>query len=161
MDLLGPVQRWFYYFNFFYIKENKIKQDKTWQLEKRKEKLLSYNGLYKVNLINPWFGTQRRISVCQVKVPNILNYLLLINGSQDIIVSILSNLTTGRPRSLVQIPAKSRCFVVSHLVQTSSWTHTSYFLGFQSDHPPPSSARTINQYAISSLAPIPSQCVQG
>jgi hypothetical protein len=60
MDLLGPVQGLFYQFFFFTVKrirENKMReglfQISTWQLQKRKEKLISYNVLHKVILINP------------------------------------------------------------------------------------------------------------
>jgi len=59
MDLLGPVQGLFYQVFFFTLKrirENKTRellfQISTWQLQKRKEKLI-YNVLYKVILINP------------------------------------------------------------------------------------------------------------
>jgi len=62
---------------------------------------------------------------------------------------------------VVQIPDETRGFVLSQLIQNSSGTHTSYFLGFEGDHPPPSSAKTINKWAISSLPPVPSHCAQG
>jgi hypothetical protein len=56
---MRPLQGLFYQFFFFTVK--RIREDKakeglfwisTWQLQKRKEKLISYNVLYKVILIN-------------------------------------------------------------------------------------------------------------
>jgi len=106
----------------FYIKENKKETTEglfrvsTWQIQKRKEKLISYNVLYKIILINPSFGTQHRISVSQEKGPNFLNHLLFIKGSQDVIISILSKLIAGRPRRLGSNPSKVKmlCALRSH-----------------------------------------------
>jgi len=60
MDLLGSVQCLFYELFFFIlerVRENKktrgLLQMSTWQLQKRKEKLISYDVLYKAILINP------------------------------------------------------------------------------------------------------------
>ena len=115
MDLLGSVQCLFYELFFFIlerVRENKktrgLLQMSTWQLQKRKEKLISYDVLYKAILINPWFGTQHRISFCQEKVPNILNHLPVINGSQGVIVSILTHSLTPRRYNLCRVLADSR-----------------------------------------------------
>ena len=128
MDLLGPVQGLFYQFFIFTVKrirESKTRerlfQISTWQLQKRKEKLISYNVLYKVILINPWFGAQHRIYVCQEKVPNILNHLPVINGRQDVIVIILAKLIAGRPRSHVSNPSKVKRFCVFPTCPNQLW----------------------------------------
>ena len=152
----------------FYIKENKRKQQKRGlfrisicQQQKRKENLICYNVMYKVILINPLFGTQHRLSVCQEKFPNILNHLPVINRSQDVIVSILAGLIARRPRNHGSNSGRVTMLCAFPSCPNQFLNPQSYFLGFESDHPPPSSARTINQYAIPSLPPIPSQCVQG
>ena len=128
MDMLGPVQGLFYQSFIFTVKrirENKTREElfqiSIWQLQKRKEKLVSYNVLYKVILINPWFGTQHRISVCQKKVLNILNHLPVINGSQGVIVSIMARLIAGRPRGHISNPNKVKRFCAFPTCPNQLW----------------------------------------
>jgi len=137
VDLLVPVQGLFYQVFFFTVKrirENKtregLSQISTCQLQKRKEKLISYNVLYEVILINQWFGTQYRISMFQEKVPNILNYLPVINGSQDVIVSIVARLIAGWPRSHGSNPSRVKrlCAFPTHANQF--WDPHILFPGF-------------------------------
>jgi hypothetical protein len=86
--------------------------------------------LHKVILINPWYRTKHRISGSQEKVPNILNHLPVINGSQDIIVSILARLIAGWPRSPGSNPSRGKRLCASPTCPNQYWNPHILFHGF-------------------------------
>jgi hypothetical protein len=122
----------FLWWNIVLYNKKRIKKNfqiSTWQLQKRKNNLLQCICMQMI-LINPWLGTQHRLSMSKGKVPSILKLFSVISGSWDFIVSILTSLQTGQPRRHTWNPSRGKRLFASPNCPNQIWNpHNLLFNG--------------------------------